>query len=124
MAEPSPSAPTEDDYTFELGNISIKVKLPSSEIVVRKAIDRISYGKPCLEEVHLLSLTTNIEEMVVLAGAFGRENALDALTIKLMKDLSFNDEGNVDFKIKDIDSIPVLQNLTDNIRKIRIAMVN
>ncbi len=51
------------------------------------------------------------EKWLFIAWVFGRESALNALALKLVKELSLDEEGNADFKIKDTDSLPVSQSL-------------
>jgi hypothetical protein len=85
------------------------------------------------------------EKWLFIAWVFGRESALNALALKLVKELSLDEEGNADFKIKDTGSLPIPQSLIgksfnflrkskecrpddltslENILKIRIATID
>ncbi|KAN0096848.1 hypothetical protein V8E51_015653 [Hyaloscypha variabilis] len=205
MAEPSSTDPVKDDFKFEYGDISIKVKLSSEETIIGKAdSNALARASPvwkkfiyppfpqiesdesaipvpvkeldfteddptallvlrvahlCFKNVPsspsyelLVKLATlcdqydcidlvrpwfhtwfwgeaseatkdGQEKWLFIAWVFGRESALNALALKLVKELSLDEEGKADFKIKDIGSLPVPQSLIENILKIRIVTI-
>ena len=51
------------------------------------------------------------EKWLLIAWVFGRENSLDSLALKLVRELLLDKDGKANFGIKDIDSLPIPQSL-------------